>query len=168
MKHERSQELVLAGLYLSRCSQKTGGRTPPPPFELQTSSWDLAYASFFDALSEGRTFLQFRNTLKLTRDQFDSHVDSGRRGFGVGSEPKPLPQIDARVLDDWKARPDAELWLAVQPFADTGMGSIPPALLKDLEAELSEEATVKLGLEGKMKAVVSVQRERSPRLRAPP
>ncbi len=83
MSVERSPEFILSALYLSRFGRKNGTSTPLPPAELGTDSWATAYAMFFDRLASGRSLRSFHNSLKATRDQFDSHVDSGRRGWLV-------------------------------------------------------------------------------------
>lgn len=167
MSIERSEDFILAALFLSRCGRNVDAGKTLPPAELGTDSWAKAYASFFDALGGGRSHPTFLNSLKATRDQFDSHVDSGRRGWRVGGQPKPLPKRDARVFKHWKARTDAELWEAVHHLADVDVASVPSSVLSDLQAESDEDCEiVNVGIEGNTKAVVSRRRERSPRLRA--
>ena len=101
------------------------------------------------------------------RDQFDSHVDSGRRGWRRGDQPEPLPKRDARVLEEWRTRTDSELWEAVRHFVDLSVGALPSSVLSDLQAESDEDdEKVRVSREGNIKAVVSRRRERSPRLRA--
>lgn len=166
MTVERSDEFILVALFLSRYGRKVEGRNPLPPSQLGTDSWRAAYAAFFDALAAGRSLRSFHNSLKATRDQFDSHVDSGRRGWRVDGEPKPLPERDAAILDTWRSRSEDELWQAVRSFWDSGVASIPDSVLDDLEAESNQaEEEVYLGREGKSRAIVSRVRERSPRLR---
>ncbi len=167
MSIERSEEFILSALFLSRCGRKGDAGKTLPPAELGTDSWAKAYASFFDALGDGRSFRTFHNSLKASRDQFDSHVDSGRRGWRVAGEPKALPKRDARVLKKWKTRTDAEVWEAVRHLADVDVASIPSSVLSDLQAESDEDCEiVTVGIEGNTKAVVSRRRERSPRLRS--
>jgi len=167
MTIDRSPDLILVALYLSRCGQKRPAADPLPPKDLGTDSWRTAYAMFFDRLSAGRTLRSFHNSLKASRDQFDGHVDSGRRGWREGDQPKPLIERDASILKKWRDRPDEELWNAVAPFVDFEVASISRGVLRDLEAEPDEgEETVAYGLEGKGRAVISRRRERSPRLRA--
>ena len=167
MSIQRSEAFILAALFLSRCGRKGDAGKTLPPAELGTDSWAEAYASFFDALGDGRSFRTFHNSLKASRDQFDSHVDSGRRGWRVGGQPKALPKRDARVLKKWKARTDAEVWEAVRHLVDVDVVTIPSSVLSDLQAESDEDfEKVTVGLEGNTKAVVSRRRERNPRLRA--
>ena len=167
MTVERSDEFILVALFLSRYGRKVKGRKPLPPSQLGTDSWRAAYVAFFDALAAGRSLRTFHNSLKATRDQFDSHVDSGRRGWRVDGEPKPLPERDAAILDTWRSRSEDELWQAVRSFWDSVVASIPDSVLDDLEAESNQaEEEVYLGREGKSRAIVSRVRERSPGLRA--
>lgn len=167
MSIERSREFILTALFLSRCGRKVEGGKPFPPPQLGTDNWAVAYAAFFDQLADGRTLRSFHNSLKATRDQFDSHVDSGRRGWLVDGKPKPLPNLDASILEEWRDRTSDELWAAVRGWSDPEIISVPRIVLSDLEADSDEnEERVILGLEGAVKAVVSKWRERSPTLRA--
>ena len=167
MTVKRSEDFILVALFLSRYGRKVEEGTPLPPSQLGTDSWRAAYAAFFDALAAGRSLRSFRNSLKAKRDQFDSHVDSGRRGWRVDGEPKPLPERDAAILDAWTSRSEDKLWEAVRLFWDSGVAAIPPSVLNDLEAESDQaEEEVYFGREGKSRAIVSRVRERSPRLRA--
>ena len=167
MSIERSEHFILVGLYLSRCGRKVDAGSPLPPAELKTDSWATVYASFFDALGAGRSLRSFHNSLKATRDQFDSHVDAGRRGWRVGGQPKPLPKRDARVLKQWKARTDSALWEAVRSFVEADVVNLPSSVLRDMLAEQEvDDDIVSVGIEGKTKAIVSRSRERSPRLRS--
>ena len=167
MSIERSKEFILAALFLSRCSRKVDAGNPLPPAKLKTKSWEAAYASFFEALGAGRNLRSFHNSLRATRDQFDSHVDSGRLGWWVGDKPKPLPERDARVLEEWVTRTDSELWEAVRPFVDLDGAAPPSSVRSDLRTDSEEDDdSGSVGREGNTTAVVSRRRERSPRLRA--
>ena len=168
MAVERSDKFILVALFLSQNGRKVEGGTPLPPSQLGTDSWRAAYAAFFDALAAERSLRSFHNSLRATRDQFDSHVDSGRRGWRADGEPRPLPKRDAAILATWGSRSEDELWQAVRSSWDSGVASIPPLVLDDLEveSEKADEEEVSLGLEGRSRAIVSRVRERSPRLRA--
>jgi len=168
MTVERSDDLILVALFLSKYGRKIKDGTPLPPSQLGTDSWRLAYAGFADSLAAGRPLRSFHNSLKATRDQFDSHVDSGRRGWRVGDEPAPLPDRDAAILDAWGSRSEQELWQKVQSFWDSRVASIPTSVLDDLEVESdqADREEVFLGREGRSRAIVSRVRERSPWLRA--
>lgn len=166
MAVERSREFIIAALFLSRCGQKLEGQKPLPPVELGTDNWQRAYAAFFDQLGAGRALRAFHNSLKASRDQFDSHVDSGRRGWLVNGQPKPLPELDAKVLEEWRSRSNNELWEKVRAWVDSDIATVPASILSDLEAETEDdEEQVFVGREGKLKVVVSRRRERSPKLR---
>jgi hypothetical protein len=118
MSVERSEALILVGYFLARC-----GRDDPPS-ELGVESWDQAYAAFYDTLSDGRPYDSFVNTLKLTRDQYDSHVDSSRRGFlDESGAPRHLPERDRYILEVWHSKSDAELWDQVARYANASMVS---------------------------------------------
>lgn len=159
--------MIRAGLFLSRGGRQRPTGTPLPPHQLRTDSWAHAYAIFYDALGAGRTLRSFHNSLKATRDGFDSHVDSGRRGWRIGGDPKPLPQEDSEILIAWAERSDANLWRAIEPYADLAVADTPKELLDDLYAESDEdEEEVTIGIDGRAKAIVSRRRERSPFLRA--
>lgn len=168
MKIERSDGFILVGLFLSRYGGRVEGRNPLPPARLVTESWREAYAGFFHKLAGGRSLRSFHRSLKLTRDQFDSHVDSGRRGLWVDGAPKPLPKPDAAILATWGSRSEDELWQAIRPFWESGDVPIPRSVLDDIEVETeqADQEEVSLGLEGRSRAIVSRVRERSPRLRA--
>ena len=165
---ERGDEFIRVALFLSRHGRKVEGGKTLPPSQLGTDSWRAAYATFYDALAAGRSIRSFHNSLKATRDQFDSHVDSGRRGWRVDGEPRPLPKRDAAILEKWSSRSEDELWQSVSRFWAPGVASLPRAALHDLEveSEQADEEEVYVGLEGKTRATVSRVRERSPRLRA--
>lgn len=166
MIFERSHEFILVALFLSRCGRRTSDGKTLPPAKTGTDSWAVAYAIFFDRLAAGRSLRTFHNSLKATRDQFDSHVDSGRRGWRIADEPRPLPTRDAEIFKAWADRSDAELWDAISPYADESVSKIPVSVLNDLEADSDEtEEKVFYGREGKVRAIVSKIRERSPRLR---
>lgn len=164
----RKDAFILVALFLSRDGRIVKGGMPLPPVRLGTDSWREAYAGFFRTLGGGRSLRSFHNSLKLTRDQFDSHVDSGRRGLWVDDEPKPLRKRDAAVFATWGSRSEDELWQAVRLYWESGDVAIPRSVLDDIEIETdqSDEEVVIVGLEGRSRAIVSRVRERSPRLRA--
>lgn len=159
---QRSREFIMAALYLSRCGRPRKGGAPLPPVELRTDEWSRAYAIFYDGLGVGRSLRSFHNSLKATRDQFDSHVASGRRGWrNSDGLPKPLPVRDQQILEKGRDRPNQELWEAVQQFADLAVSTVPLTVLADLRSEDPEEdEQVTVGREGRKKAVISFRRER--------
>ena len=168
MAVKRSDEFGLVALYLSKFGRRRDeGDYPLPPRELHTDRWSVAYSMFYDALGESRTLRTFHNSLKATRDQFDSHLDSGRRGWHLRGAPKPLPELDASVLARWGSRSQEMVWDAVFPLADPAVAEVPLSVIRDLVAEQgTDDEAVIVGREGRMKARISTHRERSPRLRA--
>jgi 5-methylcytosine-specific restriction enzyme A len=161
MGQPRTRQLACAGYFLSR-----RGLMDPPP-ELRTTAWATAYAMFYAALADGRRLTAFHNTLKSTRDQFDSYVPNARRGWHVGAKPKPLPDIDRAVYEYWRKKTDAELWAEVRPWAALELARYPKSVLRDLESldEQDLPDTTVEAIEGGTKFVVSKRIERDPRLR---
>lgn len=116
----RTKELFTVAYFLSRCGRVVQPNKPhgPPP-QLQVSSWRAAYEYFYEALADGRSHEVFFNTLKASRDQFDGHVDSGRKGWrepGPLRQPQPLDEIPGRILSYWATRSDEELWATVRSY----------------------------------------------------
>ncbi len=107
---KRSDEMILVGYFLSRCTDFSDGKVPRPPVALNIDSWNGAYDLFFDRLSDGRTQQQFRHTLRNTRDIFDSLFDNGRKGWSDGQKRgAELSERDRAVHQDWEDRNDEEL-----------------------------------------------------------
>lgn len=161
MPQPRSRKLACAGYFLSR----RGVQAPPP--ELETASWSTAYAMFYGSLAAGRSLVVFHNTLKQTRDQFDSYLENRRRGWFVDGQPKPLPDLDRRVFDYWQQRTDVDLWEEVAPWAALAVAKHPKSVLDDLRSldEQEEPDALVEGTEGQGRWVVSKRIERDPRLR---
>ena len=111
----------LAAYFLSRCGVRDG-RNVNPPARLAVSTWQDAYLAFFEALADGRAQRAFVNTMKQARDDFDGHLDSGRRGWrsGTGPEetrpPKQLRGPALEVFQQCQGMSDHELWLAIEPM----------------------------------------------------
>lgn len=109
-KKRRSDEIILVGYFLSRCTDFSDGSTPRPPRALNASGWNEAYDLFFDCLSEGRSQQQFRHTLRNTRDIFDSLFDNGRKGWSDGQKRGPeLSDRDIALHQSWQDRSDEDL-----------------------------------------------------------
>ena len=121
MAVRRSLDFWLVAYFLSRCGQRRPhGRLPSPPTQLG-ESWHEAYSFFFLKLNGGRTLSVFSHSLKNARDAFDGHHDSGRVGWRDPDSTRPPKLLNAdaaTVLAEWKNRTDAELWSAIEPFAD--------------------------------------------------
>lgn len=109
-KKKISDEIILVGYFLSRCTDFSDGRIPRPPRALNANSWNEAYDLFFDCLSEGRSQQHFRHTLRNTRDIFDSLFDNGRKGWSDGQKRGPeLSDRDIALHQSWKDRSDEDL-----------------------------------------------------------
>jgi 5-methylcytosine-specific restriction protein A len=107
---KRSDEMILVGYFLSRCTDFSDAKTPRPPSALGVDSWNSAYDLFFDLLSEGRASQQFRHTLKNTRDIFDSLFENGRKGWSDGQKRgAELSERDRAVHTDWSSQSDENL-----------------------------------------------------------
>ena len=107
---KRSGEMVLVGYYLSRCTDFRGRIKPCPPAALRVPNWNSCYDLFFDRLGNGRTELQFRHSLRNTRDTFDPLFDNGRVGWlGVGKRGHVLSERDQEIHSKWKNQSDLSL-----------------------------------------------------------
>jgi 5-methylcytosine-specific restriction enzyme A len=161
--------MVLAGFYLAKFGRRTESTTLPPT-RLATDHWKAAYLVFYAALGEGRTPSMFLNSLKNARDLFDGHVESGRVGWrqdGPRREPLSLTAEAQRVFSRWNGSSEEEAWTAIEPYADLGVQVTPKRVIRDLEAELDPlSVSIRSRTEGGERLVVSVRRERDPRLRA--
>ena len=107
---KRSDEMILVGYFLSRCTDFSDGKVPRPPVALNIDSWNETYDLFFDRLSDGRSQQQFRHTLRNTRDIFESLFDNGRKGWSDGQKRGvEFSDRDRAVCQHWKDRSDEEL-----------------------------------------------------------
>ena len=147
--------MLLAAYYFSRCSERVPGGRSKPPSALRAGTWKAAYDQFFDALGDGRTPVQFRNSLKNARDTYDILFDNGRIGWIDRDGRQPL--LSTRFLhiyELWETRPDDELEACVLGFR---RGSHGP--------EGHEPISWEVRSEGGKKLFISVRRERDRRLR---
>ena len=114
---KRSDDMILVGYFLSRCTDFSDGKVPRPPTSLGVDSWNSAYDLFFDVLAEGRSLQQFRHTLKGTRDIFDTLFDNGRKGWSEGQKRgSQLSARDRAVHEQWIRNSDEELFSKVRAF----------------------------------------------------
>lgn len=152
---ERSYSMMITGYWLARCGVRHDVSAATPPAALGTNSWKDAYNSFFDAMGDGRTLAQFRNSLKNARDTFDILFDNGRIGW-VDSEGKhhSLRGSFKRIHEEWHHRSDNEL----EAFVLGLQAGMPET--EDRAARMPEART-----EGGERVYVSVRRERDPKLR---
>jgi 5-methylcytosine-specific restriction enzyme A len=152
---ERSYSMLIASYWLARCGVAHDGKASLPPSALGVSTWKAAYDSFFDAMGDGRSPSQFRNSMKNARDTFDIRFDNGRIGWvdRNGHQPSLSPSFE-RIHDEWKDRSDQELERFV-----LGLHAGMP-ITEDGTARSPEART-----EGGEKVYVSRRRERDPKLR---
>jgi len=105
VRKKRPEELYLAAYFLARCGKEQ------PPAQLNVDSWNEAYDLFWSKLNNGRTRTEFKNTLKNARDEFDFHLENERTGWD-----RPLGGVRLKVFNEWKSRPDIELFQSVLPW----------------------------------------------------
>lgn len=114
---KRSDDMILVGYFLSRCTDFSDGKVPRPPALLGVDSWNGAYDLFFDVLSDGRSQQQFRHTLRNTRDIFDSLFENGRKGWSDGQKRgSELSERDRAVHENWIRNSDEDLFSKVREF----------------------------------------------------
>lgn len=152
---ERSFSMMIASYWLSRCGVREGESPASPPAALDAPTWKAAYDSFSDAMVDGRTPSQFRNSMKNARDTFDILFDNGRIGWvdREGQQPS-LSSSFQRIHDEWQMRPDEELEKLVLGL----QAGIP--VTGDKQARSPEART-----EGGEKVYISIKRERDPKVR---
>lgn len=103
---KRSREMLIASYYLARYGVRTPGDTSSPPSALGVEGWEDAYRLFYDALGDGRSLSQFRNSLLGVRVIFDHLFPNGREGFG--SE-EALSEDAKDIHEKWKGKSRSEL-----------------------------------------------------------
>lgn len=114
---KRSDDMILVGYFLSRCTDFSDGKVPRPPALLVVESWNGAYDLFFDMLSDGRSQQQFRHTLRNTRDIFDPLFDNGRKGWSDGQKRgSKLSEREHAVHEHWRRKSDEDLFRKVREF----------------------------------------------------
>jgi len=152
---ERSYSMMIASYWLARCGAPNKGQAASPPVALNVSSWKAAYDSFFDAMGDGRSPTQFRNSMKNARDTFDTLFDNGRIGWvdRYGQQPS-LSSSFQRIHEEWKERSNEELESFVLGL-QAGMPVAVEGIARSPEART----------EGGEKIYLSVRRERDPKLR---
>jgi len=152
---ERSHSMMIASYWLSRCGVRQSEGPASPPAALGVGTWKAAYDCFFDAMGDGRSPTQFRNSMKNARDTFDTLFDNGRIGWidRDGQQPS-LSSSFRRIHEEWIDRSDEEL----ERFVLGLQAGMPESVNR---AARTPEART----EGGEKVFVSVRRERDPKLR---
>lgn len=153
---KRSADMLVAGYYLSRCGSKsTTGQADGPPSALEVSTWNAAYDFFYDAMGDGRSPSQFRNSLKNTRDTFDHLFSNGRTGWIDQDGKRPsIRNSFARTHEEWKGRADEVLQAFVFRLQSGFSGD-----------EMRNQKNSLAVTEGGLKVYASTRRERIPKLR---
>lgn len=147
--------MMIASYWLARCGVRDSERPATPPAALGVETWKAAYDSFYDAMGDGRTLSQFRNSMKNARDTFDILFDNGRIGWVDSDRQQPsLSTSFKRIHDEWIERSDEEL----ERFVLGLQLGMPDAV--DRVARTPEART-----EGGEKVYISVRHERDPQLR---
>ena len=152
---KRSQSMLTVGYYLSRCGEPTPNGKTGPPAALKAKTWAEAYDFFYEALGDGRTPAQFRNSLQKVRDAFDIVFDNGRAGWKDKDGNQPSLGAGLRsVQDQWDNQPSRRLENSV-------LGLQRRVLLDEVGEFMSPEART----EGGQRVVNLVRHERDPKLR---
>jgi 5-methylcytosine-specific restriction protein A len=109
-RRRRSDEILLVGYFLARCTDFSDGKKPRPPSALQVDRWGDCYDLFFTRLADGRDSDNFRHTLRNTRDKFDPLFSNGRIGWLDAKRRRHvLSERDVVLHRSWKNRTDQEL-----------------------------------------------------------
>lgn len=164
----RTQSMLDVGYFLSKYGERQSKGTPLPPVELDTQSWKLTYTIFFANLGGGRTLAQFSNSLKNTRDEFDSHMESGRVGWrdqDIERSPSPLSKLAGSTMAQFDTLDRDSVWKHVSQFADLNVIRVSSVIIEDLLSEQDRSGSKVTRTEGGRKVVVSTRIERNPRLR---
>lgn len=152
---ERSYFMLLASYWLARCGVNRNEKSSLPPSALNTKKWNEAYDFFYDAVGDGRSLSQFRNSMKNARDSFDILFDNGRAGWVDAEGRRPTLSDRLRsVHDEWRDRSSEELEAVVLGL-QSGMPNV-------FEGDSSSPVAK---TEGGEKVYVSTRRERDPELR---
>jgi 5-methylcytosine-specific restriction protein A len=115
---KRSDEVILIGYFLSRCTDFSDGKKPRPPKVLNVDKWTHCYDLFFLRFADGRGTDHFRHTLRNTRDIFDSLFQNGRTGWSEGQmRGQELSDRDIELHQTWKDQSDDALEKHVMKFA---------------------------------------------------
>ncbi len=150
---ERSLEMITASYYLARCGEHRSNGPAGPPVALRATTWNAAYDVFYDALGDGRTPSQFRNSMKNTRDTFDPLFPNGRIGWkDRDGRQRSLSNRFKDVVEEWGDCSDEELEIFVLDL----LNNMP---------EPTHAASQNVRTEGGERVYISVGRERNSALR---
>jgi len=114
----RSREMVEVGYFLARFSEARVRGKPLPPDETGARAWGAAYDIFHEKLGCGRPLIQFRNTLKNSRDEFDGFFDNGRQGWKESDgTPARLRQLQHAVFEELQLLDRDACWKRIRQHA---------------------------------------------------
>lgn len=151
----RSHPMRIVGYYLARCGERANEEADGPPRALNVNTWKEAYDIFYDALGDGRSLLQFRNSMKNARDTFDTLFENGRIGWiGDGTNNASLSTGFQAVHEHWNLRSEEELETYV-------FGLLGRTTTLDSKSNFGHESRT----EGGEKVFVSTRPERDSKLR---
>lgn len=95
--------MKMVSYYLARCGVRLSDEPARPRSSLNVNTWKDAYDIFYDALGDGRTLLQFRNSMKNARDSFDILFENGRVGWiGKDLQESPLSAGFKTIHQEWE------------------------------------------------------------------
>ena len=152
---QRSLPMKIVSYYLARCGVRPSNGPTRPPAALYASTWKDAYDTFFDAMADGRTPSQFRNSMKNSRDTFDILFENGRIGWIGRDQQEPSISTGFETIhEEWKTRSDEDLETFVFDLLINSETF-------DTKADFSHEART----EGGESVFVSTRPERDPKLR---
>lgn len=113
----RSKEFWLVAFFLSKFGE-IQDKTTLPPNELEVSTWKEAYKAFFKSLGEDRTEGSFANSLKNSRDSFDSHIEGSIREGWKDNKRKPalLSNTAKDIFDEYSSKSRSEIWEEIKQY----------------------------------------------------
>lgn len=158
MKIPRTKELIQVGYYLSRFGLED------PPVKLKTDKWKEAYRLFYDSLNNGRGVLEFENSLKNSRDEFDGYFSNNREGWKDGDKPTKLSSVAQEVYNDFSNKDENFIWSIINAYSNEEL-SIGDQIFNDLIAEDKSNSDSNTVTEGGVKMRISKVIERNSKLR---
>lgn len=158
MKIARTKELIQVGYFLSRFG------FDDPPVKLNTDKWKDAYRSFYDSLNNGRGVLEFENSLKNSRDEFDGYFSNNREGWKDGLEPTKLSNIAKEVFDEFSNKDENFIWSKIKSYSNQEL-IVKTQIFDDLIAEDKSNSDSNTITEGGVKMKISKVIERNSKLR---
>ncbi|MBK4726354.1 HNH endonuclease [Pantoea agglomerans] len=86
-------QLLEVAWFLSKFGEKE------PPKTLEITKWKEAFALFYPRFGAGKTSVKFHNSLKNSRDRFDSWISVSRRGWrNKDGTPAELSMAEQKVM----------------------------------------------------------------------